>query len=43
MYLDMALAYAGVALLGDSAVALALLAPLLVVIQFGVIAREESS
>lgn len=41
MYLAMALAYAGPALLADSLIALALLAPLLLVIQFGVIAREE--
>ncbi|MDZ4691896.1 isoprenylcysteine carboxylmethyltransferase family protein [Terricaulis sp.] len=41
MYLAMALAYAGLALLADSLISLALLAPLLVVIQFGVIAREE--
>jgi protein-S-isoprenylcysteine O-methyltransferase Ste14 len=41
MYLAMALAYAGLALLADSLIALALLAPLLLVVQFGVIAREE--
>lgn len=41
MYLAMALTYAGVAMLADSLIALALLAPLLLVIQFGVIAREE--
>ncbi len=41
MYLGMALVYAGLALLVDSMVTLALLPPLLLVIQFGVIAREE--
>jgi protein-S-isoprenylcysteine O-methyltransferase Ste14 len=41
MYLAMGLAYAGVALLADSLITLILLAPLLLVIQFGVIAREE--
>jgi len=41
MYLGMALVYAGLALAADSMVALVLLAPLLLVIQFGVIAREE--
>ncbi len=41
MYLGMALAYAGFALLADSLVALLALAPLLLVIQFGVIAVEE--
>jgi protein-S-isoprenylcysteine O-methyltransferase Ste14 len=41
MYLAMALAYAGIALLTDSLITLILLAPLLLVIQFGVIAREE--
>ncbi len=41
MYLGMALVYGGVALLADSLIALLLLAPLLLVIQFGVIAREE--
>jgi protein-S-isoprenylcysteine O-methyltransferase Ste14 len=41
MYLGMALVYAGLALGADSMVALVLLAPLLLVIQFGVIAREE--
>ena len=41
MYLAMTLAYAGIALLADSLISLALLAPLLLVIQFGVIAQEE--
>jgi protein-S-isoprenylcysteine O-methyltransferase Ste14 len=41
MYLGMAVAYAGLALLADSVPALALLLPLLLVVQFGVIAREE--
>ncbi len=41
MYLGMALVYAGLALFADSLVALVLLAPLLLVIQFGVNAREE--
>lgn len=41
MYLAMALAYAGLALLADSLISLLLLAPLLIVIQVGVIAREE--
>lgn len=42
MYLGMALIYAGVALLADSLVALALLVPLVFVIQKEVIEREES-
>lgn len=41
MYLGMALAFAGLALLADSLVALIMLAPLLLVVQFGVIAVEE--
>ena len=41
MYLAMALIYSGLALLADSMIALLLLAPLLLVIQFGVIAPEE--
>jgi protein-S-isoprenylcysteine O-methyltransferase Ste14 len=41
MYLGMALVHAGLALFADSLIALVLLAPLLLVIQFGVIAREE--
>jgi len=42
MYLGMALAYAGAALLLDSLVALLLLIPLVFVIQKEVIAREEA-
>ncbi|MBI1250466.1 MAG: isoprenylcysteine carboxylmethyltransferase family protein [Alphaproteobacteria bacterium] len=41
MYLGMALAYLGLAIGADSLVALALLFPVLLIIQFGVIAREE--
>ena len=41
MYLGMALVYAGLALALDAPVALILLLPLLLVIQMGVIAREE--
>lgn len=41
MYLGMALLYAAVAVAADSVVALILLAPLIVVIRYGVIAREE--
>jgi protein-S-isoprenylcysteine O-methyltransferase Ste14 len=42
MYLGMALFYAGVAILLDSVLSLLLLIPLLVVIQRGVIGREEA-
>jgi len=41
MYLAMTLGYVAVALWADSLVAFALLAPLLVVMRYGVIAREE--
>jgi|SRR5689334_23005728 len=41
MYLGMALLYAAIAVAADSVVALVLLVPLLVVIRYGVIAREE--
>lgn len=41
MYLGMALTYAGIAVLANSLAVLALLASLLIVMQFGVIAREE--
>lgn len=41
MYLGMALLYAAVAVAADSVVALILIVPLLVVIRYGVIAREE--
>jgi protein-S-isoprenylcysteine O-methyltransferase Ste14 len=41
MYLGMALLYAAIAVAADSAVALIFLVPLLVVIRYGVIAREE--
>ena len=41
IYLALALAYLGFALAVDSAVALAVLAPLLVLVRVGVIAREE--
>lgn len=41
MYLGMALAYAGLALINDSLVSLMLLAPLLAVIDSAVIRREE--
>jgi protein-S-isoprenylcysteine O-methyltransferase Ste14 len=41
IYVALTLLYAGVAVLADSAWALALLAPLLVVMRFGVVAREE--
>ena len=41
MYLGMALTYAGVAILCDSVVALLLLIPALLVIQYGVIRLEE--
>jgi protein-S-isoprenylcysteine O-methyltransferase Ste14 len=42
MYLGMALGYAGAAFLLDSGVALVLLAPLVIVIRYGVIGREEA-
>jgi protein-S-isoprenylcysteine O-methyltransferase Ste14 len=42
MYLGMALAYAGIALMLDSPIALALLVPVVIVIQREVIAREEA-
>ncbi len=42
IYIGLILIYLGVAVLGDSLWLLALLAPLLVVMQFGVIAREEA-
>jgi protein-S-isoprenylcysteine O-methyltransferase Ste14 len=41
MYLGMAFAYAAIALAFGSMSALALLAPLLLVIRYGVIGREE--
>ncbi len=41
IYLGMALLYAGLALGADSAVALALLVPLLALVQAGIVAREE--
>jgi protein-S-isoprenylcysteine O-methyltransferase Ste14 len=41
MYLGMVLLYAAIAVAADSVVALVLLVPLLVVIRYGVIAREE--
>lgn len=41
MYLGMALAYAGIALLTDSPAALLLLPGVLILIHFGVIQREE--
>ncbi len=41
MYLGMALAFSGLALLADSLVTLLALAPILLVVQFGVIAIEE--
>lgn len=41
MYLGMTLIYAGLALLFDSAVVLALLPPLVLAVQFLIIAREE--
>ncbi len=41
MYLGMALAYAGLSFLGDSIIALACLIPLLVVVTYAVIKREE--
>jgi protein-S-isoprenylcysteine O-methyltransferase Ste14 len=41
MYVGLSLVYAGIALLADSLVTLLLLAPLLAVIRYGVIAREE--
>lgn len=41
MYVGMALLYAAVAVAADSLVALALAVPLLLVIRYGVIAREE--
>ncbi len=41
IYLGMALAYVGLALALDSVVALVLLAPLLALLQIGVVAREE--
>jgi protein-S-isoprenylcysteine O-methyltransferase Ste14 len=41
MYLGMALLYAAIAVATDSLVALVLIVPLLVVIRYGVIAREE--
>lgn len=42
MYLGMALGYAGAAFLLNSGVALVLLVPLLIVIRYGVIGREEA-
>jgi protein-S-isoprenylcysteine O-methyltransferase Ste14 len=42
MYLGMALAYAGIAVLADSALTLALLVPALLIVDFGVIRREEA-
>ncbi|MBB5280839.1 methyltransferase family protein [Pacificimonas flava] len=42
MYLGMALAYAGIAVLADSALTLALLLPALLIVDFGVIRREEA-
>jgi len=42
IYVALVLIYLGVAVLGDSLWLLALLAPLLVVMRFGVIAREEA-
>lgn len=41
MYLGMALLYAAIAIAADSVVALILLVPLMIVIRYGVIAREE--
>ena len=41
MYLGMALLYAAIAVAADSVVALILIVPLLIVIRYGVIAREE--
>ncbi len=41
MYLSLALLYASVALAADSLVALKMLAPLLLAVRYGVIAREE--
>jgi protein-S-isoprenylcysteine O-methyltransferase Ste14 len=41
MYLGMTLLYAAVAVAADSGVALILIVPLLIVIRYGVIAREE--
>lgn len=41
IYLGGTLIYAGIALLADAPVTLALLAPLLLVVRYGVIAREE--
>jgi len=41
MYIGMSLIYAGIALLADSLIALAVLVPLLVAITYGVIMREE--
>ena len=42
IYIGLVLLYLGVAVLGDSVWVLALLAPLLVVMHYGVIAREEA-
>lgn len=42
MYLGMALAHAGIALALNSAVALATLVPAILIIRYGVIAREEA-
>ena len=42
MYLGMALLYAGLALALDSLVSLVLLVPLLIVVRYGVIGREET-
>ncbi len=42
LYVSLALAYAGVALLIDSAWVLAMLVPTLFIIRYGVIAREET-
>jgi protein-S-isoprenylcysteine O-methyltransferase Ste14 len=42
IYIGLVVVYLGVAVLGDSLWLLALLAPLLVVMHFGVIAREEA-
>jgi protein-S-isoprenylcysteine O-methyltransferase Ste14 len=42
MYLGMALLYAAIAVAADSVVALVLLLPVIAIIRYGVIAREES-
>jgi protein-S-isoprenylcysteine O-methyltransferase Ste14 len=41
MYLGMALIYAGLSLFADSVIALAFIVPLLIIITYGVIKREE--